>query len=945
MSFNAAGLAPFGALAILTASGLAQPLTVDPDLVTGELDNGLSYIILEHANPPGRANMYLHVSTGSLNETEQTRGIAHFLEHMAFNGGTNIPPGEVIPYFESLSMSFGQHLNAFTSFDQTAYTLSLPDTEIGTLKKGFLFYEDVLFGMLLLAEEIDEERGVIMEELRTGQGPDQRVRDQIFEKLAPGSTFGRRLPIGTEETINGVTREDFVNYYTKWYTPSNSTLIIAGDFEAKDIEAAVRETFNRGERTPRPVDLDPGIEAYTQMRAIVATDDELTDAEVGFIGIEEERAPVTTEAQFRARLVESMATQAFNRRLGAKINEDAVSFTSGAAMAMDLFDAMHLTQLSVQGDASDWETMLREAATELRRARLHGFTQREIDDVRRAAIAAAERTAERADTMPAGARLAGLNSAIATGATPISAEESLRLVRKYADSITPEEVSVVFNELFDDRAVTTVLELPTSADVPDENELLAMAQEALSVTPEAEEEADRPSELMAQLPEPGEIVSLTEHEATGVATAWMDNNVCVHHREMTIQEDQVTVSIALAGGEIMEDESNRGVSEAAALAWNRPATDTLSSTNIRDLMTGSKVGVGGGSGTDVMSLSVSGSPAELERGLQLAHLLLTRPRIESAAFDQWKQERVLQIQQNAKTPNGQVMEAMADALLPEGETRRRPLTEEQVGAITLDQAQAWLDRVIREAPIEVSVVGDLDRRTALELTARYLGSLSERERISESVLDGYREIGRQEGPRVVIREVETQTPVAIALAGSFGTSIDEVRDRRALNLAAQIMTTRLIARVREAEQQVYSISAQSIPGVEYPELGLFFAASATGPGNGERLTGVIHEMFGELAEKGPSAEEVETARAQVLNTLDEQIKQPGFWSAQLSGLVYRGRDLGDIETAPEMYRSFSAGDVQEVFKRYYTEDRQITVIVKPKGAGESAGEGAEETDG
>jgi len=940
---NRAGIAPILAVPVLAAAlgvspvALAQPLAMDPELVTGELDNGMKYIILEHANPPGRANMFMHVSTGSLNETDEIRGISHFLEHMAFNGGANIAPGDVIPYFESLSMSFGQHLNAFTSFDQTAYTLSLPDTEMSTLKKGFLFYEDVLFGMLLLADEIDEERGVIMEELRTGKGPDQRILDQIFEKIAPGSTFGRRLPIGTEETINAVSRDQFVEYYSRWYTPSNSTLIIAGDFDAGPVEQVIRETFSRGERVAPPVDIDPGITPYTGLRAIVATDDELSDADVGFVGIAAARKPVTTEEQFRARLVEAMATSVFNRRLGAKINDSAVTFTSGSAAAMDLFGAMQLSQVSVQGDSADWRVMMGEAATELRRARLHGFSQREIDDVRKAMIAGAERGAEVTPTMPAGARLGALNGSIAEGSTPVSADERLRLVRKYADSISVSEVGSVFNALFDDEKVTAIAELPTSADVPTEEELLAVARELLSVSPEAEVELDRPTELLAELPEAGEIVSLTEHEATGVATAWLDNHVCVNHREMDIQEDQASITIALAGGEILEDGSNRGVSEAAALAWNRPATDGLTSTNIRDLMTGVKVNVGGGAGTDVMSLGVSGSPAELEEGLKLAHLLLTQPKIEQAAFDQWKQERILQIQQSMKTPNGQIMEAMADALLPEGEMRRRPLTEAQVNAITLEQAQAWLNKTIASAPIEVSVVGDIDRRTSLELVARYVGSLSAREGISSSTHSAKRHIGRPEGPRVVIREVETQTPVAIALAGSYGVPMSEVRDRRVLNIAAQIMTTRLIARVREAEQQVYSISAQSAPGVEFPELGLFFAASATGPGNGERLTGVIHEMFAELAEKGPSADEVETARAQVLNTLDEQIKQPGYWSARLSGLQYRGASLDDVIEAEAQYKSFNEGDVQEVFGRYYREDSQITVIVQPKSEGDASG--------
>ncbi len=922
---------------VLAAGAAAQPLQPDPDLVMGELDNGMDFIILRHANPPGRANLMLHFSTGSLNETEETRGIAHFMEHMAFNGGENIAPGEIIPYFESLAMTFGQHLNAFTSFDQTAYTLSLPDTEVATLEKGFLFFEDVLFGTLLLAEEIENERGVILEELRTGKGPQQRIMDQLFERLAPGSTFGRRLPIGTEETINSVSRDDFVGYYEHWYVPSNATLIVVADMDPGVVEGAIRETFDVGEAAERPEDLPVGITPYTQLRAIVATDPELTQAEIGFIGIEKPRDPVTTEQQFRSQLVEGMAAQALNRRLEAKINDDAVAFKSGGAVVMDLFNEMRLSQLSGTGAPEDWRQILGDIATEMRRARLHGFTERELGDVRKQAIAGAERRAEVEETLPAQARIGSIGAAVNSGATPVSAELGLELTRKYVETITLSEVNEAFLGLFDDERVTVVAELPSSADVPTEDELLALSREALSVTPEAEAESERPTQLLSELPEPGGVVESATHEASGVTSAWLTNNVRVHHRQMDIQRDQVTITITLPGGEILEDATNRGVSEAAALAWNKPATQDLTSNNIRDLMTGLKVGVGGGAGADAMSLSVSGSPEDLEEGMKLAYLLLTQPVIEQSAFDQWRQQRVLQIEQSMMVPQGQFMEAMAEALVPEDEVRIRPLTVEQVESVTREDAQRWLDRHTARSPIEVSVVGDLALEPAMDLVTRYIGSLAPRERISGSTLDDARDVTRPEGPREVVREVQTQTPFAIAMAGNFGTSAENVRDRRALNLAAQILSTRLIERVREAEAQVYSIQAISQPGTEFPELGIFVAFSQTGPENGPRLASVIHEMFAAFAESGPSAEEVETARSQVLNTYDEQVKQPRFWTSELAALDYRARGLDDLVEAPEQYRAMTEADVHSIFRKYYAEDSKITVVVAPAAAEEESG--------
>ncbi len=932
-------LVALAAVVAVVGPAASQPLEPDPEMRKGRLSNGLEYIIIEHANPPERANMFLHISSGSLNETDRTRGVAHYLEHMVFNGGENIPPGEVIPYFESLGMSFGQHLNAFTSFDQTTYILSLPDVEAATFEKGFLFFEDVLFGTLLLPEEIEKERGVIMEELRTGKGPEQRIRDQIFERLAPGSTFGRRLPIGTEETIRARERRDFQGYYGTYYVPSNATLMIAADAAPAKIEKLVEENFDIGERAAEPEDKPVGIEPYETMRAIVATDDELTSADIQILNIDEPRPAVTNQDRFREQLVEAMAARAVNRRFEEKINDDKVAFTSGGAFVSDLFNAMRYAQVSASGEPDEWRAILEDLGRELRRARLHGFTAREIENVRKEIISQAERRAERADSLPARVRLQQLNAQIAAGATPISADRNLELTRGFAPGISAEEINDAVRGLFRDDEVTVVAVLPSSADVPTEEELLSLSKTALVVEPGADIEREAVTALMERLPEPGRVTEPVTHEATGVTSAWLESGARVHHRAMDIQEDQATVTITLAGGQIEETAENRGITEAAVIAFDRQATGGLSTNDINDLMAGKKVSVGGGAGPDTVSVSVSGKPSELETGLQLAHLLLTDPVIERAAFEQWKQERIRQIEQSMMVPQGQLQRAMAQAMLPEGEVRQRPLTVEQVEAVTLGDAQAWLDRIVASAPMEVAIVGDIERKQALDLAGRYLASLPERSRISDRVLTDLRDIDRPEGPRRVMKEVETQTPVSIVMAGSFGTNLDAVRDRRALNVATQVLTTRLIERVREEEAQVYSIQARSVSSGAYPGYGLIFAAAPTGPGNTEQLVGVIHEMFAAFASEGPSESEVATAKDQVLNTWDEQVEQPAFWTDILSTMAYRGMTLDEVSAAPAMYTGFRAREIQDAFAKYYGEDTRLTVGVSPKGTGDTPAPG------
>ncbi|MFI4871111.1 MAG: M16 family metallopeptidase [Phycisphaerales bacterium JB061] len=923
-------------LGLVASAGLAgsvgaQQLEMRSDVVSGTLDNGMAYIIKEHANPPGRSAMYLHISSGSLNETDDIQGISHFLEHMAFNGSENFAPGELIPFFESIGLTFGRHQNAFTSFDQTTYILELPDAERDTLDKAMLFFSDVAFGLSLLQDEIDEERGVILEERRTRLSPQQRVQEEFFRRLAPGSTFGHRLPIGIEETLLTMQQKDFRQYVDTWYVPSNMTLIVVADADSDMILEEIRENFERGEFVERPADLDINLTPYDSMRSVVITDDELTESSIQIINIREPLPAVTTKEGMRQSLIEDLASSVFNRRLRKKINEGQTTMLSGGAFMSDLFNAVRVSIINADGRPDQWEALLEESARELRRARLHGFTSREIDDARKAVIASAERSAESEETLPARAILGSINSSVATGATVLSAAQRLELVNELVPTISDEEVSDSFDELYDDEKVSIVLTAPSAIDVPTEDELLALSREALAVTPEADVETDRPTELMASIPAGGEVTDVERHEATGVWSAWLDNGIRVHYRDMDYRKDSATITITLAGGKILENAQNKGVSEVAALAFLQPATRNLTSTNISDLMTGKKASFrGGGAGSDTISMSVSGNPDDMESAMQLAHLMLSEPVIEQSALDRWRDGQIQAIEQRKTLPMGKLQELLPTMISPEGETRLTPMSLERVEAITLDEAQDWLDYTVQTAPIEVSIVGDIDKQAAFDLVATYLGSLPARERISEDTLDEHRNIAHPEGPIEAFETMQTKTPMAIAVAGSFGPDQSNIRDVRLIRMATQILSTRMVKRIREEQQLVYSISAISQPSTAYPGMGLIFAAGPCMPGNEGKLASEIQSMFAEFAEFGPSGEEVETARGQMFNTLDEQLQEPGYWTGTLEDMTYRGTSLDDVAAIEQDYASFTADEIREAFDRYYGEESKVSVTVAPE---------------
>jgi len=919
------------------------PLPHDERPVTGTLDNGLTYMIRQHDNPPGRAAIWMHVSSGSLNETDPQRGIAHYLEHMAFNGSEHFPPNTVIDFFQSMGLSFGQHQNAFTSFDQTTYQLALPDNKPETLDKAMTFMADVAGKLSLLPKEIEEERQIILEERRTRLSGRQRVQDYFFEHLAPGSIFGKRIPIGTEETVKGVQEPDFRDYYGKWYVPSNITVMVVADMDPAVVAQHIKTQFSSGKKVEKPKDHDIGIKPYDATRAIVASDKEITDANVGMIWLYGPKAPTTTVERFRADLVENMGHWIFNRRLQQKVSEGKVAFQGGGAGASDLFKAGYLATLSVRGEPAKWEQMLKDVAIEVRRANLHGFTDEEVADARKELLADAERGLETEKTLNARVLLGAMNNAVASDEPLLSAQQELDLNKQLLPGISAAEVSKSFNDSYNtSKPVCFNLQLPASDKVPTEAELISLGQQALDVKPEADAKADRPTTLMSKLPEPGMVVSSEQHAAGKVTTAWLSNDIPVHYRFMDYKKNEVIVAITLATGEILESAETRGITLPLAIAWNNHATSTLSSTNIRDLMTGKKVRVGGGpSGPDTVTLTVSGSPADLEAGLQLAHLLLTDPKIEKPIFDQFKQGAKLQIAQRAKDIQSySVGEVLPRMLYPANEARFLPLTAANIDAVNLETAQTWIKEKILTAPIEVAVVGEIEQDKAMQLVQRYLGSLPKRSaKISNTYLPEARKVARPQGPLTKDEKFPTATDKAMVVGGFFGPDASNIRDSRLMQIASRILSTRAIQEIREKKQLAYSPSVGYRPSPAIPGYGSMTLGASTEPGKVEAFKRAIRELFDGFAKEGPTSEEMETVRKQFANIWDEQLREPSYWSQMLATLNYRWATLDDVLAAPDQFQKFSAQEIKDAFNKYYSDKAFYLMTCAPEAVpSESTGD-------
>lgn len=920
------------AVSCASATAVADALPHDTRNLSGTLPNGVKWMYRQHDNPPGKMALMMHVRSGSLNETDDQRGLAHFLEHMCFNGTENFPPGKLIPYFESIGMEFGAHLNAFTSFDQTSYMLFTPDTSAEQLDKAIMVLSDYAFRATLLEEEIDKERGVVLEEARSGKSAFQRIRDKLWPELFEGSRFARRLPIGDETIIATAKRDEFVDYYKTWYRPENITVLLVGDTKSDDVVPLIDKWFGSHQHdAPARPQMHSEFKPFTRERAMVATDPEMALCRVQMTNILPGRPPTTTVGQWRTELVEYIGTWIVNRRLQERIDRGEASYRNARTDVDSFFNDAVLVDATASGEPDEWQDMLGEVIEEVHRAREHGFTDRELELARKEILAEGENLVKIEPTRNARGFLFEMLGGVNDRTPVLSAQQQLDLYKAHLPSVSLSEVTETFKNHFAPGTFAYVVTMKEGEGiaVPSRDEVLAAAKSAWSRKVEPPSVKDAPTELLAAIPAPGKVVESTVDKDLEVTSGWLSNGVRVHHRPMDYKKDSIWMSISLAGGNIEETAANANVTEVATLAVNEAATGRLTSTHFRDIMTGKNISLRAVNARDSLSIEITGDPDELETGLQAAHALLTDGKIEESAFKNWKLQTLQQIDMFDTMPRFKAMEAMQD-LLSGGDPRQLFPTKATIEPLTPAAAQEWFDRLCREAPIEVAIVGDISWEKARPLVETYIGSLSPRPRGADH-LKKLRKLARNTGPLSREVKVETVTPQAMVYAGFVGTEGVQRSDTRAMELAQQVLTSRLVKRIREELSIVYSIRGSHNASWIYEDAGRFVSGAPCDPANAQRVIEEVHKMFQEFAEKGPSEEELDNAKKQIANKLDTSMREPTYWWSILRNHDLHRRDLNEEKAEKEAFPRFTAEQVQKVFRKYYTPERQFSLSALPTG--------------
>ncbi len=913
---------------------LGAPLPVDPAVErTGALDNGFQFWIRRHGMPAGKMTLLLHVDSGSLQEEEAQRGLAHFLERLAFNGSEHFPPGEVVRYFESLGMAFGTHQNAFTSFDQTTYVLSLPDTSAPTIEKALLFLTDVAHRLTLAPDEVEKERAVILEESRARQGVSTRLMEQALPLLLPGARLARRLPIGDLDVVREAPPERLRAYYETWYRPDRSTLLVVGDVDPAAVEPLVRKAFADWKaKDPAPDDVDPGISGRSALEAAVLTDPEQAEADI-LLTFGRREPPFATVGDYRLRLAERLARSVFNRRLTTLLQEHAVVFTNsrGLDRGQSLAGYLLLGGVGLSAPADQWAEALTQGVEEIRRLGEHGLDARELERAKDAVRAVLDSAAQAAGDVPAMGVAMRLNGAVSRGRPPMSAAQRRDLAARLLPGIQAQEVVAAFRDQVDPARGLVVLVVPEEEGVeaPTREDVLAVLAQALATKVEKRQARTGVDSVLEQDPEPGAVASRVVHEGLGVTALVLENGIRVRVKPMPDVEE-VHVRINLFGGLVEETAANRGITEAASIAFEsqRLTTKHLSPTDVSLYLEPLAVNVNGSLEDVAVVLSVWGTAEALPAGLRLAHLLLKEPRVDPETLETWRRELAPKLAQAEVNAPLQALFALRD-VGSGGDVRLALPTQEDYARITPKAAQAWLDRLVREAPVEIVIAGGIETAEAERLARTFFGSLPARpDRNAE--IRALRKVQPGPGPVVKDVEIETVTPTAVVLLGWRGVSLEDAPRQIALSHAATILTTRLLRVVREEKGFTYAIGS-GYQFTDYEGLDRLLVQFTTAPEKAAEAAQVAKEVALRLAKDGPDDAEIAATRRQMANVLDAQMQSPGFWLVVLSKLHANGRTLDQVQARLAAVREVDRELLEKTLGEVLVDERFVQVIVRPAG--------------
>ena len=914
--------------AAVRAATLGQTVPIDPLITVGTLTNGLRYYIRENRQPQGRAELRLVVNAGSVLEDDDQRGVAHFVEHMSFNGTLHFPRQDLGSFMQSLGMRFGAHVNAHTSFDETVYALQIPTGNAAVIDRSLLILEDWARDVSFDPVEIDKERGVILEEWRLGLGAAERIQNAQFPILLKGSRYAERLPIGRPDIIQNVSHDRLKQFYTDWYRPDLMAVVAVGDFDTSMIEAQIRSHFSSipeaSSPKPRPayaVPDQPGT-VYS-----VITDPEATNTRIS-VSSKMAARPMVTIGEYRQHMVERL----FSSMLSVRLNEIAqapnapfLAARTGRGLLVRAEEVTTLDALVAKGGV---ERGLAALFAEVDRVARFGFTATELDREKLNLQRGLQRAANEKDKSPSGP-LADEFVRNFIQAEPIPGiVYEFGLNQRFLPEITLPEVNSLAEDWMPDRNRLVAITAPESdrPSLPSEATLAAVIDTADGAALTAYVDTVSTQPLLARLPSAGTIATTSTNEALGITEWRLSNGVRVVLKPTMFKQDEILFRAVSPGGTSLASDRDFIPAATATAVIAQGGLGELSLVDLDKVLAGTTAFVRADIGETEEGLAGGATRTDLETMFQLVYLTFTAPRADPVAFRVLSDQLKVTLANREATPDTVFDEAL-DAALSQNHLRTKPLTPARLNQLNLDASLAFYkDRFADASDFTFVFVGSFDLATMKPLVERYLASLPALYR-NETPQD----VGIDPPAGVVEREVrsgiEPRSQVSIVFSGAFEN--DEMH-RVVARAMAESLAGNLQRTLREDLGGTYGVSVAPTftkrPTQEY-RLTINFTSD---PARTESLVRAVFQVIDQFKRNGPSEGQVLDARAALMRDFETNSRQNAYLLNRIAYKYEHDEDVTDIFNMRPFYDQLTAPVLRDAARAYLNTERYVEVTLLPK---------------
>lgn len=926
---RAAVAQPTPAPSIARQAPLSEVIAVDPQVRVGRLANGLQYFVRANGVPQGRAELRLVVNAGSVLEDDDQRGLAHFVEHMSFNGTEHFPGQDVAAFIQGLGMRFGAHVNAHTSFDETVYQLQIPTNSRAVVDRSLLIMEDWAHAVSFEPAEIERERGVVLEEWRLGLGADSRMRDAQMPILLKGARYADRSPIGRPEVIRTVTPARLKQFYTDWYRPELMAVIAVGDFDPAAIESMIVAHF-----APIPAAAAPRIRPiytvppHADTLYSLAADREATATTVTVFGVMP-AGDQRTVGTYRQQMVERL----FARLLSARLDEvahgpDAPFIAARTNRGLFVRSAVVTTLAALVLDGGA-ERGLAALFTEAERVVRHGFTATELEREKLDSQRYLDEALLEKDKSPSGPLADELVRHVVQDEPVPGIVYEQAMSARFLPEISLAEINALGRSWIPESNRVVAVTAPERAGLalPTQARLAAVIATANKATLSPYVDRVTTQSLMSTLPTPGTVVRATTRDAIGVTEWQLSNGLRVILKPTSYKEDEILFHAVSPGGTSLASDQDLVAAKTAEQVIAEGGLGQFSSLDLNKVLAGASTGVR--ADIDEVEEGVRGGAArkDVEKMFQLIYLTFTAPRADPVQFEALKARLRPMLANQQARPEAAFRDALASALT-QNHPRARPLTPASVDEMNLDRSMAFYKSRFADASDFTFVfVGSFEVPAMKPLVERYLASLPSTNR-AEAAVD--RGVHPPPGvvERQVVKGVDPRSQVAIVFSGPFQ---NDQMHRLLVKTVSQMLGGNLQRTLREELGGTYGVSVEpsfsKYPTEEY-QISIDFSCD---PARVADLTAAAWKVIQDFAQRGPSSEYLAGARGLLDRELETGFQKNADLLNELTTKVENHEDIAEVFNLRSFYDQLTTTALRDAAREYLNAQRYVQVTLRPEG--------------